>query len=113
MSVCGEGHRGEGGIRFRFRAIHQRLNEMVQFVNRFDNLYPNGRTLPPPPHRRGHAVSASGAPTKPLVTAQAKEDTALASQVPRNAFPLPPTPAASLPSERLKHPNPPTLPLPP
>jgi len=62
----------------------------------FDRL---AKILPPPRiHRhRYHGVFAPTAPLRPLVTARAQEDNALAAQIPRPKLLLPATPSAQPP----------------
>ena len=77
----------------------------LEFLDRLAKILP-----PPRIHRhRYHGVFAPNAPLRPLVTAQAQEDNALAAQAPEPPLPLPlPTnPTVSLPTSEATPPQPP------
>ena len=75
----------------------------LEFLDRLAKLLP-----PPRIHRhRYHGVFAPNAPLRPLVTARAQEDNALAAQAPRPPLPLPTPHTVSSPTAEAAPPQPP------
>ena len=75
----------------------------LEFLDRLAKILP-----PPRIHRhRYHGVFAPNAPLRPLVTARAHQDNALAAQMPVQDLPLPLTSAASPPKPEAPAPQPP------
>jgi hypothetical protein len=75
----------------------------LEFLDRLAKILP-----PPRIHRhRYHGVFAPNAPLRPLVTARAQEDNALAAQLPGPPLPLPTPPVASSPTSEAAPPQPP------
>ena len=75
----------------------------LEFLDRMAKILP-----PPRIHRhRYHGVFAPNAPLRPLVTARAQEDNALAAQAPGLPLPLPTPPTTSPPKAENPPPQPP------
>ncbi len=75
----------------------------LEFLDRLAKILP-----PPRIHRhRYHGVFAPNAPLRPLVTAQAQEDNALAAELPGPPLPLPTPPTVSSPTSETPPPRPP------
>ena len=78
----------------------------LEFLDRLATILP-----PPRIHRhRYHGVFAPNAPLRPLVTARAQEDNALAAQAPGPPLPHPTPPAVSSPKSEAAPPQPPGTP---
>ena len=75
----------------------------LEFLDRLAKILP-----PPRLHRhRYHGIFAPNAPLRPLITARAQEENALAAQFPGPGLPIPTTPSASPPKSEAPRPQPP------